>query len=226
MGYDILRYSPENFYELKRIKVIKNLEIDLVLDVGASEGFYGEELREDGYSGQIISFEPLLESFKMLANRSSKDPLWLAINSAVGDKERNEVMSVSGHITSSSLLEMTEEHIDAMPPSATVNKQEIKVITLNSLSGNLISENSRIYLKVDVQGFEMFVIKGADLILDRVKVIEMELTFKSLYNGGVLFNDMIKHLESLGFFLVSLKHVFSNPHSDQLLQMDGLFKRI
>ena len=58
IGFDFRRYSADYFPELKRAKVIENQNINLVLDVGASEGFYGKELREVKYRGRIISFEP------------------------------------------------------------------------------------------------------------------------------------------------------------------------
>ncbi len=225
MGYDFRRYTYENFPELKRIKVINSQKIDLILDIGASEGFYGIELRETGYKGQIISFEPLTESFESLKKRANKDPKWSCFNTALGEKDDEVEMSVSGHITSSSLLPMTEAHLNALQTSATVSKEKIKVRTLNSFLGEDIRGNERIYLKVDVQGFEMFVLKGANMILPQVEAIEMELSLTTLYQGAPLFVEMITYLQSLGFMVVSLNHVFSDTNSDQLLQVDGIFKK-
>jgi FkbM family methyltransferase len=226
IGYDFRRYSADNFSELKRIKIIEKQNIGLVLDIGASEGFYGKELREGGYKGRIISFEPLIESYKALQQRSSGDSQWDTFNLALGEEDGEVDMSVSGNVTSSSLLSMTDVHINALASSATIAKERINVRTLNSLIGKGISAEERIYMKVDVQGFEMFVLKGADKIFPQVQAIEMELSLAPLYQGGPLFLEMIRYLEKLGFALVSLSHVFSDAKTDQLLQVDGIFKRM
>ncbi|MEK7818975.1 MAG: FkbM family methyltransferase [Bacteroidota bacterium] len=225
IGYDFRRYHSDNFPELNRIKIINKQNINLVLDIGASEGLYAAELREAGYKGRIISFEPLGESFKLLNQKSDKDTEWDSFNIALGESDGEVEMNVSGHITSSSLLPMTDVHLNAMQSSAIVSKEKIKVRALNSFLGKEIKASDRIYLKVDVQGFEMFVLRGADKILDQVEAIEIELSLAPLYKDVPLFLDMIKYLESLGFMIVSMNSVFSDPNTDQLLQVDGIFKR-
>jgi hypothetical protein len=55
---------------------VDRLEIDLIIDVGANEGQFSEEIRVGGYSGRIISFEPTTEAHSRLLKRSQRDPLW------------------------------------------------------------------------------------------------------------------------------------------------------
>ena len=225
-GLDFRRYSADNYFELKRIKIINKNEINIVLDIGASEGLYAQELRELGYKKKIISFEPLKKSFEKLQHLAKSDSVWEAYNVALGDNFGEVEMSVSGHVTSSSLLPMTEIHINALSESETVSKEKIQVRTLNSYLGNEIKANDNIYMKVDVQGFEMFVLSGAKDVLPQIKAIEIELSLVQLYQGGPLFLEMISYLASLGFALVSFNHVFSDPKTDLLLQVDGIFTRI
>ena len=59
MGWEIRR-SPDSFF-------IKRHGVDLVIDVGANEGQYGESLRRRGYRGEIRSFEPASETFRVLS---------------------------------------------------------------------------------------------------------------------------------------------------------------
>src|SRR5687767_14914990 len=93
-GFDVVRYpirhkrtevSIVNEWRKNRFKLIHNHNIDLILDVGANDGHFGLELRANGYKGQIISFEPLLDAFAILKERASHDPSWQALNYAIGD---------------------------------------------------------------------------------------------------------------------------------------------
>jgi len=225
-GYDFRRYTPENFPSLKRMKIINSEMINIVIDVGASEGNYALELRDTGYCDKIISFEPQSESFRILQERALGDPKWTCINAALGMVEDEAALYISGHKTSSSFLPITETHLCAMPSSAIIGKEKVKVLTLDSLVGTAIKPSDRIYLKIDVQGYEMAVLKGSIQTLTQTRAVEIELSLTPLYEGTPLMTEMISYLESLGFVLVALNDVFSDPNSDRLLQVDGLFKRI
>lgn len=226
IGYDFRKYSSDNFPELKRLKIIKKHDIDLVLDIGASEGHYGKELRDLGYKKRIISFEPLSESYQELNKKSQQDNYWDSYNCALGNEISEVEIGISKHITSSSLLPMTETHVNALSDSEIIAKEKIVVKTLDSFINNGIEVSNKIYMKVDVQGFEMFVLEGAKKVLPQVVAIEVELSLVQLYKGGPLFIDMINHLEKLGFSLASLNHVFLDNTTDLLLQVDGIFLRV
>lgn len=224
-GYGVLRYTPENFSSKKREDIISSEKIDLVLDVGADEGFYVKALRDSGYTRRVVSFEPLIESFSALKSRATGDLGWTCINVALGQDNGESAMFVSGHRTSSSLLPVAKTHLDAMPQSAVVSEEKVSIRTLDSFLGNVIYPHESIYLKIDVQGYELFVLKGATKVLQQVRGVEMELSFKPLYEGAPVFGQAVAYLETLGFVLVSLRHVFSDPNSDTLLQVDGIFRR-
>ncbi len=70
-GYDFLSYTPEHFPTLKRGYLIKSENLDLVLDVGANRGDYVLALRDSGYQGRVVSFEPLSKAFKVLQQRAA-----------------------------------------------------------------------------------------------------------------------------------------------------------
>ena len=222
-GYDFLRYTPENFVSLRRAQILHAHNVNLVLDVGASEGTYAKELREAGYSGRIISFEPLLQSFSFLKRCSASDPLWNCENLAIGDSDGVIEMNVSGHKTSSSILPLAKAHIQAMPASAIVGKEKVTIAQLNSLSDKLFKPDDRIYLKIDVQGYEKHVLQSAEKVLKQAVVIELELSLTPVYEGGTLINEMFDFLTISGFKLASLEHVFSDPLTGNVLQVDGIF---
>jgi hypothetical protein len=101
MGFQISRISPGQTLEFHLRNLFTTLCISCVLDVGAHEGTYGRELRRLGYSGHIVSFEPVAENFAILARASSGDPRWRAFPYALGvplaaDAERLRSESLRG----------------------------------------------------------------------------------------------------------------------------------
>ena len=64
----------ENSFDL--IKAIDFHEIDLILDIGASQGSYARMLRRFGYKKEIISIEPVSFSYKKLVKFCEKDQKW------------------------------------------------------------------------------------------------------------------------------------------------------
>ena len=64
IGAELIRF-PNNELK-KRSALLNHLKINKVLDVGANVGKYGEDLRDAGYEGEIISFEPLKNVFEGL----------------------------------------------------------------------------------------------------------------------------------------------------------------
>ena len=208
---------------LRRAKILHSQEVDLVLDIGASEGTYALKLRESGYSGRIISFEPLSQSFSFLQRHSESDPLWNCENLAIGDSDSTIEINVSRHKTSSSILPITQKHVNAMPSSAFIAKEEVRVVRLDSLFNSIIKPKDHIYLKADVQGYEKHVLQGAIQTLKQIRVIELELSLIQLYEGSLILSEMLEYIDKLDYELVSIEHVFSDPKTGHMLQADGIF---
>jgi len=221
-GYDFLRYNSDNFVSIRRAKILNSQGIDLLLDIGADEGTYPPTLRETGYHGRIISFEPLPQSFHLLQQRADGDPLWSCENMAIGDFDGTIEINVSAHKTSSSILPMTQTHIQAMPASDFIGKEKVKVARLDSLL-NKFNGSQRLYLKIDVQGYEQHVLLGAAETLKRTYAMEMELSLTPLYQGGMLMDEMLDYLGRMNFNLVSMEPVFFDPKTGNMLQADGIF---
>ena len=82
-----------------------------------------------------------------------------------------------------------------------------------------------LYLKLDVQGFELEVLHGAEEVLPQVLVVESELSLAHLYENGATLVDVVGHLDARGFELVSLEPAFVDERDGRLLQVDGIFTR-
>lgn len=97
---------------------------------------------------------------------------------------------------------------------------------LDSVIDSYCSVQNNVYLKIDTQGFEHKVIKGAEKSLDRICMIQLEMSLIPLYDGQVLFDDLHSLLTGKGYRLVSLEHGFADKESGHLLQVDGIYHRM
>lgn len=227
-GIDIVRYPLQDPLS-RTVKLLRHHRVDCVVDVGANDGGYARGIRGLGYEERIISFEPLSEPFASLRRNSVADTKWDAINCAVGDVKSDVTINVSGNSgLSSSVLPMLESHISVAPDSRYVSTETISQERLDVLLAGLgIGRDSRIFLKIDVQGYERAVLDGASQLFANGTVagLQLELSLVPLYEGGMTYREGLDRAEGLGMTLMGLDPVFADPTSGQLLQADAVFFR-
>ena len=68
-------------------------------------------------------------------------------------------MNVSGDLEASSILAMEERHVRHWPPSEYVGTEAVTVERLDTVAAELIGPRDRAYLKLDVQGYELEVLR-------------------------------------------------------------------
>jgi FkbM family methyltransferase len=209
----------------RRLKLMEGWGIDLVLDVGANTGQYAKILRKAGYRGSIVSFEPLSRAFARLARAASHDRRWRVLRVALGARDHEATIHVSGDSQASSLLPMLPRHRQAGAYFATVGEERIQVRKLDSIWSDHVPARSRTYLKLDTQGFEKQVLRGAARSLDRVQAVQVEMSIVPLYQGTMLLPDMLRTMQKQGLTLVSLEYGFCHPETGQMFQVDGIFAR-
>jgi FkbM family methyltransferase len=227
-GYELHPYAPgpqASADDLRRAKLMTSEGVDLVLDVGANAGYYAERLRGAGYSGRIVSFEPLSDAYAELRRRSAADPGWEARRVALSDEDGEAEIHVSANSWSSSLLDMGARHLESAPESAYVSKETVPTARLDTLWDEVVEPSRRPWLKLDVQGFELHVVRGAASRLDAVHGMQVELALMSLYDGDSLWREVVDSLESRGLRLAGVEPGFEDPDTGRMLQFDGIFLR-
>lgn len=225
IGYEVKKYSVSTS-EVARLKHFLDYQnIDLVFDIGANVGQYAQFLREIGYGGKIVSFEPLSAAHSQLKKLSVKDSFWeVAPQTALGNENKDITINIAGNSQSSSVLPMLETHVQAASSSAYCGSEIVPLRRLDAIGKQYISsETKSVFLKIDVQGFEKEVIEGATQILPFVKGVQIELSLVPLYEGQPLFDEMLKMMRGLGYELYSVIPGFTDRKTGRLLQMDGIF---
>src|SRR5438034_5444842 len=203
---------------LRRAELIAEQGIDAVVDVGANEGLFAKRLRDDGFSGRIVSFEPLSSAFALLASASADDPNWECVQLALGATTGEATLNVARNLASSSFLPMDSGLPEAEPRVAYVGREECSLSTLDVLAPDLFQPEERLYLKLDVQGFELEVLRGAEATLARVLALDVELSQTLLYQGAPLMDEVVAYLAERDYVLLGTEPAYIHPRTGETLQ--------
>jgi FkbM family methyltransferase len=222
-GYQLEKFPHPDPDLIRRFKIINYCNIDTLFDIGANTGQYAIDMRKFGYRKKIISFEPLKSTFNVLKNAALKDNNWIVNNYAIGNENIKSVINVAGNTDSSSILDMLPLHYNTAPESRYIGQEEIEIKKLDSIFNFFCKEEDRVMIKIDTQGYEKKVIEGATESLNRIIIIQLEMSIVPLYENEMLFIDMINYLDKKGFQLFSFENGFSDRTSGRVLQVDGIF---
>lgn len=224
-GIDIHGLNVYKNHTYQLLTIFEYLKINRVLDIGANSGQFIQEIRQMGYRGSVVSFEPLSSAHKSLLKKSLSDPSWLVYERcAIGSCDGSAVINISGNSVSSSILQMNEAHKSAEITSIYMDSEEVRTYKLDSIYENL-QNNFKDFIKIDTQGFEWEVLLGATETLNKVFGILVETSFIELYSGQKLWLEIIQYLELRGFQLWALQPGFMDSKTGQLLQADVIFIR-
>lgn len=224
VGLEITRYRPRDAYSYRRRRLLQSERVDVVLDIGANRGSYAAQLLEQGFTGRLISFEPLGTAFAELSRRSAGCAHWDCHRLALGNEDAERKMHVSEDVVSSSFLSLRDSFVDASPGLRNVGEETVPIARLDTVRERLFGDAARLLVKMDVQGFELEVLKGGEDTLRQAVGVECELSLAPIYEHQTLFADVIGFLAERGFHLRALEPAFVH-RSGELLQLDGLFTR-
>lgn len=196
-----------------------------VIDVGANQGqFASRFLKMPALKGQIISFEPEKTAHENLKKKASKTANWVVGDRVAIGNETGEIeLNVAGNSVSSSILKVKEKHIESAPQSKTVETQKVRIARLDDEICAFDNSMRNVYLKVDVQGFELEVLKGACTLLEKTSVVQLEVSLVSLYDDQADWIEIHRYMEKNNFMLWGIQNGFHNKITGQQLQVDLIY---
>ena len=225
-GYDLVPRKKAKALNAQLVAILKHHRIDTILDVGANVGQYGQRLRDWGYDGRIISFEPLATAHQALSQRAAGDQSWLvAPCMAIGARDGDIEIQVSAESDMSSILPQNDLLKDISPTSAIQGIERVPLRRLDRVAPDFIGADDRVFLKVDTQGFEPEVLDGAADLLSRVVGVQLEMSLVPLYEGERNYLAMIERLGVAGFEPHLLLPGYFERKLARQLEIDGVFIR-
>ncbi|MEW5676306.1 FkbM family methyltransferase [Flavobacterium enshiense] len=186
-----------NFEEQELKCMLSNInEGDTFIDIGANIGLFSLLAAEKvGASGKVISFEPFPNTFKRLTDNIELNKLKNidARNIGLSDKEDSLTFYYS------------DTGFDAWNSFAPTNDKRLRKeisIGVSTLDNELESvDKSKVkFVKIDVEGWEKFVIQGGKQFFSEYSPIVMvEFTEENTLNAGYFVNEIFGLLENLGY---------------------------
>jgi FkbM family methyltransferase len=186
-------------------RMLTELRVDCVFDVGANDGQFATMLRDFcHYEGQIISFEPTPDVFARLQRTAAADPLWRVEQLALGSHDGTSIFEIHHARQGSSFLPVaeTDAHLSG---NAIVSKVEVKVARLDTVYAGFRERFGikRPYLKMDTQGFDLQVFLGGASVMNEFVGLQSELSIVPFYEGAPSWLDSLNQYQKAGFVLTS-----------------------
>jgi FkbM family methyltransferase len=218
IGLDIRRVPKGGEPDL--VAFLASRHVDLVLDVGANVGQFGAQLRGYGYTGEILSFEPLEEVFATLAANVAADPKWTARKLALGTEQGRTEVSVSEDTSFSSILPQTKAAQAFDGAARVVRRESVEVKPLDNFFDEFRGRN--VFLKIDTQGFERQVLEGASRTLSILKGIQLEVPIVHLYENAWGLSQISDYLGKRGYTLSQVRPVNYRREDPRVVPRGGL----
>ncbi len=161
----------------------------VVLDIGANIGIHSVYVSR--YASKVYAFEPVLDTFERLKENLTLNKVTNveAINSAVGSENTTLTMQIFDKANSSwNSFNLPNAHV--RPISA----QAVPVVTLDSFAEQHNLKEIG-FVKIDVEGFELNVLKGASRLLSekKIAVLSFEVTQMHGKHTEEIFNLLRSH---------------------------------
>ena len=195
-----------------------------ILDAGANEGVYATACARMLPFAKIICFEPVPATHKRLVENTKRYPQIKSVNLALGSARATLPMNVGAFHAANSLLKMNSAHLENWPDSA---PSDVVMVPIMSLDEFMEKEGitGNYFIKADVQGYEIELLKGANQSLKQCKLLQLEVSLIPLYEGAPTLADIWNHVTSIGFSLFDVVDILYSPRNGMALSCDLIFAR-
>jgi len=207
------------------LPLLKKFSINCVLDVGAHTGEFARFMRSIGYTGKILSFEPVSQSYSRVSAMAAGDDAWTVHQVALGREDGEAEINVTDSTEFCSMLAPNQFCYQQFGDKAAVRRKErVPVRALDALLRRNYQDQYRqwrIFLKIDTQGRDLDVIEGGLQSLPQVQMLQTELSFQQIYHGMPAYADVLTRLQELRFRPAAFFPITRDADS-RIIEMDCL----
>src|SRR5205085_10430774 len=168
--------------DLEMMKLRRN---DVIIDVGANAGRFVETALAFQPYARVHAFEPIPDVYAELLKKVGAYANVCCHNLALGSAPGTQALNISKYHEASSFLDLGST-LMAGVRGIDFSFENVLTVEVDTLTDYVLRRDiGKIkLLKMDVQGYEIEVLKGAEAILTRVEYIYTEAQFQELYKDG------------------------------------------
>ena len=202
--------------------LVKDLDFKTVFDIGSNKGQFILLIKKLFKDKIFYSFEPIREILEKQKNFFKNKENFFFYNLGIGEKSEKKKFYITNRRDSSSFLKV-EHRIKGNKDYQIEEEREINIKSLDEIFNQKILLEP-ILMKIDVQGFELEVLKGSSNILRKIKYIIIEVSNSEIYSKQPLSNEIIEYLNLKNFQVFKKNSITTKIPKSNFLQVDILFK--
>jgi FkbM family methyltransferase len=192
----------------------------IIVDAGAADGVISKMFAEKFSDCKIYSFEPVSKTYEILSENTIHCKNLNRINKALGSDSGESEIHILERITSSSILNISDTIEEPFFAEA-LKENSTEKISITTLDREIPSSEKVAILKMDVQGYEMEILKGGINTLKNTDMILLEMQNHQFYKQAPMYYDLDAFLRSQNFECWDL--IPSIRKGNKLMEWDAIY---
>jgi FkbM family methyltransferase len=186
----------------------------LVVDVGAYVGDWTRMCRRIFPDASILMIEPQAATQSALQQIAAQGESIELARALLGKVHNSQIPFYEAQSGSSVLTEWERE---GQQPTTTIDMTTLDAVTADTAFA------MPDLLKLDVQGYELEILKGAERVLASAEAVLLEVNFIDIHSGAPLFHEVVQFMAEHEFRLYDIGTFFRRPYDAALWQADAVF---
>jgi FkbM family methyltransferase len=197
----------------------RNFQPTFILDIGANRGYWSRRAKEIFPEAAFLLIEPQAEMRQDLDTLCAKHPDIQWVEVGVGAQAGVLTQTIWEDLVGSSFLPAQRESF-----LKSGKQRQVQIITLDHLlqSRELKAPD---LVKIDVQGFELEVLRGAETLFGKTEVFILETSLYRFMEGQPLLREVIAFMGDRGYEVYDITEYLRRPLDGALGQIDIAFAK-
>lgn len=224
-GYDVIRFRKSFSFDPVLHRLLRHHDFDGVIDVGANSGLFSRQCLKALSGVPVFSFEPTAALADALNRAAASEPRWTIVRKGLSDQPGEAVLHTSDTSVFNSINDANPDFSGAFKGLAFTGSESIELTTLDVFAeAEPLASCRNLLVKVDTQGHDLKVLRGARDTLKRARAVIVELPFQNIYQSGDTHRDILAFMDDAGFDIYNLSPISSDA-TGRLIEADGFFLR-